>query len=261
MADYTDVRVSVTDRVAVLTIDRPPVNALSRATLSDLDRALDTLFADEQVKVIVITGAGEKAFAGGADIRELVALSGQGEAREFILRGQALFDKIEVCSKPIIAAVSGVALGGGLELALACHIRILSENARVGQTESNLGIVPGWGGTQRLPRLVGPGRALELILTGDIIDAQEAFRLGLANKVVPVGQALAEALALAHRLASKSKLTNQATLRAVMHGLGRPLADGLQHEAEQFIALIGTQDSTEGLAAFLQKRQPEFTDN
>jgi enoyl-CoA hydratase/carnithine racemase len=261
MTEYDNIRVSIEDRVAVLVIDRPPVNALGRTTLSGLDAMLGDLIADEQVKVIVITGAGEKAFAGGADIKELAGLRGQEAAREFILKGQAVFNKIEAGPKPVIAAVNGIALGGGLELALACHIRILSESARLGQTESNLGILPGWGGTQRLPRLIGPGKALELILTGDIIDAHEAFRLGLANKVVPVGQALAEALVLANKLTHKSKLTNEATLRAVICGLKMPLADGLHYEAERFVALIGTHDGTEGLVAFLQKRQPKFTDS
>ncbi len=261
MEGFTNIRVYVEHRVAVLTIDHPPVNSLSRATLADLEAAVDALAADDQVKAIVITGAGEKAFAGGADIRELAGLTSRAEAREFILRGQALFDKIEASPKPVIAAVNGVALGGGLELALACHLRVFSERARAGQTETNLGLVPGWGATQRLPRLVGMGKALELILTGEIIDAAEAFRLGLANRVAPADQVLPEAMHLAGRIAAKSKLTNEATLRAVTKGSQMSLADGLRYEADQFVALIGSHDSTEGLNAFLQRRQASFTDD
>ena len=196
------------------------------------------------------------------DINEILAVKDDpARAREFILKGQALFSKIEAGPKPVIAAVNAVALGGGLELAMACHIRILSDRARVGQPESNLGIIPGWGGTQRLARLVGPGKALELILTADIINAQEAYRLGLANKVVPAGQVLHEAMGLAKKIAGKSKLATTAALRAVINGLKMSLADGLLYEADQFTALGGSHDMTEGLTAFVEKRQPKFTDN
>lgn len=260
MAEYTNVKITLEDRVAVLTIDHPPANAFNHATLDDLDAAMDELIANEQVKAIIITGAGQFAFVAGADINEIGAVKTGEEAREFILKGQAVFNKIEACPKPVIAAINAVALGGGLEMAMACHIRILSDRARVGQPESNLGIIPGWGGTQRLPRLVGPAKAIEMILTGDIINAQEAFRLGLANKVVPAGQVLAEAKGLAKKIAAKSKLTNEATLRAVYDGLKTSLAEGLLLEADQFSALIGSHDTTEGVAAFLQKRQPKFMD-
>jgi enoyl-CoA hydratase/carnithine racemase len=262
MAEYTNVKVTLEDRVAVLTIDHPPANAFNWATLTDLEAAYDEAVANDQVKVIVITGAGQFAFVAGADINEIVAVKDQlDKAREFILKGQALFSKIENGPKPVIAAVNAVALGGGLELAMACHIRILSDRARVGQPESNLGIIPGWGGTQRLARLVGPGKALELILTADIINAQEAFRLGLANKVVPAGQVLHEAMGLAKKIAGKSRLASAAALRAVINGLKMSLADGLLYEAEQFTALASSHDMTEGLTAFLEKRQPKFTDN
>jgi enoyl-CoA hydratase/carnithine racemase len=247
--------------VAVLTIDHPPANAFNRATLNDLDAALDELIANDQVKVIIITGAGEFAFVAGADINEIAAVKDAAEAREFILKGQRIFDKIEACTKPVIAAINAVALGGGLEMAMACHIRIVADRARLGQPESNLGIIPGWGGTQRLPRIVGPAKAAELILTGDLINAQEAFRLGLANKVVPAGQVLAEAKGLARKLAAKSKLTNEAALRAIYGGLKVSLSEGLALEAEQFGKLIGSHDTTEGVSAFLQKRQPKFTDS
>ena len=261
MAEFTNIKVSVEDRVAVLTIDHPPANAFNRATLQDLEGAFDEVVANDQIKAIVITGAGQFAFAAGADINELAALQEPDAAQSFMSKGQDLFNKIECSPKPVIAAINAVALGGGLELAMACHIRILSERARVGQPETNLGIIPGWGGTQRLSRLIGPGKAIELILTGDIINAQDAFRLGLANKVVPAGQVLHEAMGLARKIAAKSKLTNQATLEAVINGLRMPLADGLRHEAAQVSALLSSHDTREGLAAFLEKRQPKFTDS
>ena len=260
MAGYTNVKVSVEDRVAVLTIDHPPANAFNHATLADLNAALDELIANEQVKVIIITGAGEFAFVAGLDLKEIAEAS-PAEAKEMISRGQTLFSKIEACPKPVIAAVNAVALGGGLEIMMACHIRILSDRARIGGTESNLGLIPGWGGTQRLPRIVGVGKAMEMILTGDMINAQEAFRLGLANKVVPAGQVLAEAKGLGKKIAAKSKLTNEATLKAVICGVELPLAEGLALEAAQFSGLLGSNDTKEGISAFLQKRQPKFTDS
>jgi enoyl-CoA hydratase/carnithine racemase len=261
MAEYTNVKVSIEERVAVLTIDHPPANAFNRATLDDLDKAFEEMQGNEQVKVLVITGAGQFAFVAGADINELAGVQSVEEAREFLLKGQTLLNKIECSPKPVIAAINSVALGGGLELAMACHIRIMADRARVGQPESNLGIIPGWGGTQRLSRLVGSGKAIELILTGDIINAQEAYRLGLANKVVPAGQVLHEALGLAKKIAGKSKLTNEATLRAVVNGLRVSLEEGLQLEAEQFSRLIGSKDTREGLSAFIEKRQAKFTDS
>lgn len=261
MFGYTHVKVVIEERVAVLTIDRPPVNALNRPTLAELDVAFDELTANDQVKAIVLTGAGESAFVAGADINEIAALRDAAAAREFTLLGQRIFDKIEACPKPVIAAINAAALGGGLELALACHMRIVADRARLGQPESNLGLIPGWGGTQRLPRLIGVAKAAELILTGELIGAQEAHRLGLANRVVPAGQALAEAQELAHKLAARSKLTNAAALRAITSGLEHGLREGLRCEADQFSALIGSHDTQEGIGAFLQKRQPKFKDS
>jgi enoyl-CoA hydratase len=240
------------------------VNALSDAVIDQLNAALEALVADEEVKVVIITGAGQSAFVAGADIRQLAGFATIGDragAREFVRRGQALFDKIEACEKPVIAAVNGVALGGGLELALACHIRILSQRAGLGATESNLGLVPGWGGSQRLARLIGAGRALEWIMTGGTMSADEALRIGLANRVVPPEQLLTEAFSLCRKLASKSKLTNAAAIREVIHGLKLPPVEALAYEAEQFVGLIGSHDAAEGLTAFLQKRPAEFTDN
>lgn len=261
MAEYTNVKINIEDRVAVLTIDHPPANAFNSATVLDLETSFDELVANDQVKVIIITGAGQFAFVAGADINEIATISSHDQALTLLLKGQAVFNKIEASPKPVIAAVNAVALGGGWELAMACHIRILSDRARIGQPETNLGVIPGWGGTQRLARLVGPAKAIEMILSADMINAQEAFRLGLANKVVPAGQVVAEAKGLAKKIAAKSKLTNEATLRAVINGLKMPLADGLRYEAEQFASLVGSHDFEEGPAAFLQKRQPKFTDS
>jgi enoyl-CoA hydratase/carnithine racemase len=264
MSEKPNLQIRIEDRIATLTIDNPKVNALSEAVMAQIDAALDELITDEVVKVVIITGAGRTAFVGGADIRQLAAFATTGDragAREFIRQGQALFDKIEGAPKPMIAAVNGVALGGGLELALACHIRVLSEHARMAAAESNLGIVPGWGGSQRLMRLAGAGRALEWILTGDFISAEEALRTGLASRVVPLEQLPAEALNLARVLAAKSKLTNAGAIREIMYGLKLPPAAALAYEAEQFLSLIGSHDAAEGLTAFLQKRPAEFTDN
>ena len=260
MSELTNVKVAIEDRVGVLTIDHPPANALDSWTLRGMNSAMDSLLADDRVKVIVITGGGRFAFAAGADVREMAALSGEDEAREYISLGHSVLDKIETSSKPVIAAMNALALGGGLELALACHLRILSETARVGQPESNLGLIPGWGGTQRLPRLVGHGKALELILTGDLIEAPEALRLGIVNRLAPAGQVLEEALAVARKLAGKSALVNAAVLRAVVGGLGMLPSHAFRHETDQFTALIESHDAREGLRAFLEKRPPEFTD-
>jgi enoyl-CoA hydratase len=262
MAEYANVRVNIEDRVGVITIDHPPANAFSQATVNDLSAAFDEMLVNDQVKVIVVTGAGQFAFVAGADIKEMPELLGNPEVgREFVLMGQGLMNKIECSPKPVIAAINAACLGGGMELAMACHMRVVADRARLGQLETNLGIIPGWGGTQRLTRLVGPAKAIELILTGDMINAQEAFRLGLANKVVPAGQVMHEAMGLAKKIAGKSKLTNLATLKAVVDGQDVPLAEGLKIEAEQFATLGFSNDAREGVAAFIEKRQPKFTDS
>lgn len=261
MSEYANVKINIEERVAVLSLDHPRANTLDRATIEDLDKAIDELIADDRAKVIIITGAGRLAFSAGADVNEMGTARSAEEVKEFILKGHAVFGKVAACPKPVIAAINAMALGGGLELALACHIRIASERARIGQPESNLGIIPGWGGTQRLPRLIGAAKAIEMILTGDPIDAQEAFRLGLVNKVAPADEVLSEAMSLAGKIAAKSRLTNEASLRAVYGGLKTTLAEGLLLEVDQFSALLGSRDASEGISAFLQKRQPEFTDS
>jgi enoyl-CoA hydratase/carnithine racemase len=260
MTERQFVKTTIEDRVAILTIDHPPVNALSQATMAELGEAVDELIANPEVKAVVITGAGQIAFVAGADINEFTQVQSAQMAIDASRRGQAVFSKIENAPKPFIAAINGVALGGGMELALACHLRIIGDRARMGQPEINLGIIPGWGGTQRLPRIVGRAKAIELILTGDQITAQEAYRLNLVNKVVPGGEVLKTARDLGRKIAQKSALTAKAALQAVQGGTSKSLAEGLEDEANQFAVLFETEDMREGVAAFLQKRQPVFQD-
>lgn len=265
MGKWQYIRTEVADKVAVLTIDHPPVNSFNKQVVTELDQAIDELLADDEVKAIVITGGGTNAFVAGADIPEIKGLldkpeNGYAAAREFIERGQEVNLKIEKAPKPIIAAINGFCLGGGLELAMACHMRICSDRARLGQPEINLGIIPGWGGTQRLARLAGKGKAIELILTGDMITAQDAYRLGLVNKVVPAGAVLKEARGLARKIVSKSKFPIAAALRAISEGLQVTIEEGLRIEADQFVSLADTEDIREGVVAFLEKRQPQFKD-
>jgi enoyl-CoA hydratase len=263
MADRQYIRHSIEQRVATLVIDRPPVNAFNSQTLAELNATLDELLAMPEVKVIIITGAGQLAFVAGADIgeiAELVKSGNQAGAMVMIELGQSAFTKIEQAPKPIIAAINGVCLGGGLEMAMACHIRIASDRARIGQPEINLGIIPGWGGTQRLARLVGKGKAVEMILTGDPITAQEAKALGLVNLVVPGDAVMRQATGLARKIASKGGLSLAAALRAITFGLDGPLAEGLATERDQFVSLAESEDAREGVTAFLEKRQPQFAD-
>jgi enoyl-CoA hydratase/carnithine racemase len=265
MGEWQNIRTEVEDRVALLTIDHPPVNSFNKQVVTELGEAVDELLVDDEVKAIVITGGGTNAFVAGADIPEIQELlqnpgDDYAQAQEFLERGQGVNLKIETADKPFIAAINGFCLGGGLELAMACHMRICSDRARLGQPEINLGLIPGWGGTQRLPRIVGKAKALEMILTGDMITAQEAYRIGLVNKVVPAGAILKEARGLARKIVSKSKFPIAATLRAVTKGVEGTVEDGLKIEREQFVGLADTEDIREGVSAFLEKRQPEFTD-
>lgn len=243
--------------MAVITIDNPPVNALSRAVMNGLNNVLDELSKDATVLVVIITGAGEKAFVAGADIKQFPHLTPQS-GYDLVRAGQVIFDKIETLELPVIAAVNGFALGGGCELAMACDIRVASENAKFGQPEVNLGIIPGYGGTQRLPRLVGAGKAKELIFSGDIIDAREAYRIGLVDVLVPSGEALSRALALAEKMKEKAPLAIRAAKKAVNQGLEQTLALGLELEARLFSELCATEDQKEGARAFLAKEKPKF---
>jgi enoyl-CoA hydratase len=247
------------DRVLTLTLNRPAVlNAIDEAMLAALDAAVDRAGRDDRVGAVVVTGAGSRAFAAGADIAELAADTPEA-ARERARRAQAVFTRIETLGKAVVAAVNGFALGGGCELALACTLRLAADTAVFGQPEINLGLIPGYGGTERLPRLVGAGRALELLLTGERIPADEAWRIGLVNRVVPAARLLDEAHALAAALAAKPAAAVRAILTAVSEGAGMSPAAGLAHEAALFGLLAATDDRREGTRAFLEKRQPAFT--
>ena len=256
MADRQYIKLSVEDKVAVLTIDHPPVNAMSGTVAQELADALDEIESGD-VRALVITGTGP-AFMAGADIKEFTQIETADQARAKLGGTLELFNRIDALPAPVIAAVNGYCLGGGNELALACDLRIASANARFGQPEIDLGIMPGWGGTQRLLRLIGPARTLEICLTGAQIPAQEALRLGLVNKVVPEGMVVREARNMARLLATKSRTAVQAILAAVREGEGRALADGLTIEGEQFAGLVETPDAREGITAFLEKRKPNF---
>ncbi len=260
IASGQNVKVAVEDRVAIVTIDHRPVNALDRQTLEELGQAVDTIAADSGVKVVIVTGGGSLAFVAGADIKEVSQLGSVEAAKAMAALGHAVFLKLQRLQKPVIAAINGVCLGGGLELAMSCHLRISGDRARFGQPEISLGIIPGWGGTQRLPRLIGKAKATEWILTGDMVMAQEALRLGLVNQVVPQDQVLKVAKDVARKIASKGGIAMTQALAAIEEGVDLPLEEGLRREAEAFSRVAGTEDSKEGVKAFLEKRQPQFKD-
>jgi len=246
------------DGHAVVTVDRPDkLNALNQEVIEQLDSVFAEAEVNPAVRGVVLTGAGDKAFVAGADIGQFRSL-GSADAERFALRGQAVFSRIERLPKPVVAAINGFALGGGCELALACHFRIASESARLGQPEINLGIIPGYGGTQRLPRLVGSGRALEMILTGDQISATRALGIGLVNRVVSAECLLEESLAFLRKITSRSPAAIRLALEAVRSAAGDPDA-GMQNEAALFGQAFDTEDAHEGVTAFLEKRAPRFT--
>jgi enoyl-CoA hydratase/carnithine racemase len=257
-ATYSNILVDAQAGVAVITINRPPANALSKATLDELHAAFDALENDASVRAVVITGAGQYVFIGGADITEFVGLD-EAAARASVQRGHDLFDKIERFAKPVIAAVNGICVGGGNELAMSCDVRIAAESAKFGQPEVNLGIIPGWGGTQRLPRLVGRGRALEMMLTGDLVKADDALRYGLVNKVVPDNEVLTIARNLARKLTMGAPLAMKFIKQATNVGLEQGTAAGFKAEAQSVEQIFASADAKEGVAAFLGKRRPKFT--
>ena len=243
------------DAVAIVTFNRPKVlNALNTQTLTELSAVIAGFKADAGVRAIVLTGAGEKSFVAGADINELAAQT-PIEGKEHARRGQQTFDAIEQLGKPVIAAINGFALGGGCELAMACTMRIAADSARLGQPEINLGIIPGYAGSQRLPRLVGRGIALEILLGGDMISAQRAYEIGLVNRVVPAAELMTEARKIAHVLASKAPIAVRYIIEAVHHGLEGPLAAGQFLETALFGAIASSADMKEGTKAFLEKRK------
>lgn len=254
---YASITLSVTDRVATITVNRPDkLNALNAATIGELGEAIDEVRQREDVGGVILTGAG-RAFVAGADISELAAQTPL-QAKQRAVRGQGIFRRFETSPKPVVAAVNGFALGGGCELAMACHIRIASEAAKFGQPEVKLGICPGYGGTQRLPRLVGMGRALQLLMTGEMIDAAEAYRIGLVNRVVPATDLLSAADAVLRQMLANGPLALASCIESVVRGTESSLDDGLTLEANHFALLAGTQDMTEGTRAFLEKRPPAF---
>lgn len=259
MADsYQYLSIERADAIATVTIQRPEkLNALNGELIDELDRAFHELVADDDVRGLILTGAGERAFVAGADIGELAKmdpLSGVRTSRQ----GQDAFRFLEKMPKPVVAAVNGFALGGGLELALACDLRIASENARFGLPEVKLGIIPGYGGTIRLPRLVGRGRALEMMLTGEMIDAEEAYRIGLVNRVVPLPDLLGAARELLGKIIANGPVALALALESVDHGFDTTLDDALTLESNLFGILASTEDMREGMQAFLEKRQAEF---
>lgn len=257
--EYQHLLLDLRPPVAHLTLNRPKVlNALNCATFAELADAFEQLANDPAVRVVLLSGAGGRAFAAGADIGEISATRDSLEGRAFALRGQQVFRQIETLDKPVIACIQGFALGGGCELAMACTFRIASEDAKLGQPEAKLGVIPGYGGTQRLPRLVGRSTALKLLLTGEIVSAPEALRIGLIDEVVPAAELVPRAEALAQAIAQNAPLAVAETLRVVEEGLGLPLDLALLREAEVFGRLCATEDKAEGISAFLEKRTPTW---
>ena len=249
----------VSDRILTVTINRPEkLNALNPEVMDGLAAAFESARHEAAVGGVILTGAGEKAFVAGADIRIFTTFTPVG-ARAFAKKGQALFDRIENLGKPVVAALNGFALGGGCELAMACTLRVASKTAKLGQPEVNLGVMPGYAGSQRLPRLVGKGRALEILLTGDAVSAEEAFRIGLVNKVVEPGDLISAARAILSKILSRAPVAVGCVLDAVNHGLEMPFEAAEDYEATLFGLCASTDDMKEGVAAFLEKRPATFT--
>jgi len=255
---YENILVEREGGLEIITFNRPNVlNALNSALLDELEREIDILIKAEDIGVVILTGAGEKAFIAGADIKELKSLNSL-EAEAFSRKGHRILRKLETLPQPTIAAVNGFALGGGCELCMACDIRLASEKAKFGQPEINLGLIPGFGGTQRLPRYVGRGRALEMILTGEMISADEALRIGLVNHIYPPDKLMTAAKEMANKILQKSKLISRMAKEAVSIGINLPLYDGCNYEIEKFAITCSTEDKLEGTTAFLEKRPPVF---
>ncbi|MBK7630592.1 MAG: enoyl-CoA hydratase/isomerase family protein [Ignavibacteriales bacterium] len=256
--NYKNLVLDVNEHIAVLTLNRPEkLNALNHETLTELQQAFEKLRTDDNIFVVILTGSGEKAFIAGADISEINKLN-LLDGKKFAEFGQSVFSMIEKFDKPVIAAVNGFALGGGCELALACHIRLASENAKFGQPEVNLGIIPGYGGTQRLTRLINSGRAAEMILTADMIDASEALRMGLVNKVYPQSELQSKAFEMAAKIASKGQQAIRFALKSIKVVDEVSSHEGQNMEAAMFALCCGTEDFKEGTQAFLEKRKPVF---
>lgn len=255
--EYNNILFEAKEGIGYVTMNRPKaLNALNTEVVAELDDLFTKIEADDEVKVVIITGAG-RAFIGGADIAYMGALDGL-KGREFVMQGQAVMDKIENLSKPVIAAINGFSLGGGNELAMSCDIRIASEAAKFGQPEVNLGIIPGYGGTQRLPRLVGKGVAKKLILTGAMIGAEEALKIGLVDGVVPAEELMTKVEEMAKTIMTKAPIAVKMAIAAINNGMNTDLRTGVQFEAEAFQTTFNSEDRVEGMAAFLEKRPAEF---
>jgi len=250
--------VAIAERIATVTLNNPPSNLLSTVALKELDQVFSELEADDAARVIILTAQG-RFFCPGADIKELAQLLTPHQGAELSARGQALLNRIERFDKPVIAALNGTCLGGGLEMAMACHMRVAAAGITLGLPEIKIGLIPGFGGTQRLPRIIGPSKAAEMILTGETLTSEEALTLGLVNRVVPAGDLLPQARVLAGMITSKSRQAIQSALRAIRTGLDSPLAEGLARETELFGELCETPDKKEGTTAFLEKRPPKFS--
>ena len=258
--EFEDIRVEKTDGIAVITIDRPKVlNAIRYVTMLEIDKALDYIEADDSIRVLVITGAGDKAFISGGDISIMARGQGYVETLTEVPKGQAVCTRLENFPKPVIARINGIALGGGTEVALSCDIRIASDNAIMGVPEIKLGIIPGYGGTQRLPRLIGMGKAKELVLTGDHIPAREALNIGLVNHVVPMDELDELVGKMAGKIATKSPIALHMAKAAMNNGVQADLRTGLDFEARCFSLCFGSEDRVEGTNAFMEKRKPHFT--
>ena len=263
MAGGELIKVKIDEAVAMITISRPPehkVNVLTPKAMQELDQAIDECSRNPQIKAIVITGEGPYTFVAGADIKEIAGITSRDKAIELVQKGQGVLNKIENLDKPVICAINAICLGGGMELAMACHIRIASDRAKLGQPEVLLGIIPGFGGTQRLTRLCGPAKARELLLTGDQISAKDALEIGLVNQVVPEGRLLKEAVGLAKKITSRPQAAVRLIQKAVREGAEKTLAEGLDLEAKLFGDVCETHDMKEGVRAFIEKRQPKFQD-
>jgi enoyl-CoA hydratase/carnithine racemase len=245
------------DGYAVLTLNRPPANTISTQMVLELEMAIDEVVREAGVRAVVLTGAGDRIFCGGADLSSAFG-DGADDLEAFLRQGQALLRRIERSPKPVIAAIQGHATGGGCEIAMACHLRVMKETARIGQTESNLGIVPGFGGTQRLPRLIGRTKALEMLILGAQITAPEALALGLINRLAKEGETLAEAQALATTIARRAPIATRLIIECVDRGLDGPLEAGIDAEVRAFLETLRTEDAAEGIQAFFQKRPAEF---
>ena len=254
---YETLLVERTAGYAVVTLNRPPANTISAQLVLELESAVDTLTADDTVRAVILTGSGDRIFCGGADLSGAFG-GGPDELDAFLRRGQALLRRIERLPKPVIAAIQGHATGGGCEIAMACHFRVMKETARIGQTESNLGIIPGFGGTQRLPRLIGRTKALEFLILGTQMQAAEALALGLVNRLSKEGETLADARAMAAAIARRAPIATRLIIECVDRGLDGSLAEGIDTEVRAFLETLRTEDAAEGIQAFFQKRPPEF---